>query len=155
MPAMLDHDPHLATALRRRICAEALLWLKTKYGYGDKTAAASDGADGIRRPPGANGRIDCSGFVVRVYAHIFPHAGLNPYVLDSAALRVSSFFRDVTAPEAGDLICWNGHVGIVTDPAQKKFIGSQSSTGVAVASYGTGYWAGRPNRLVRRWATLP
>lgn len=51
-------------------------------------------------------------------------------------------FMKVDQPRAGDLVHWPGHIGIVLDPDQGEFIGSQTSTGVAVANYKKGYWDG-------------
>ncbi|HSN97423.1 MAG TPA: NlpC/P60 family protein [Candidatus Nanopelagicales bacterium] len=48
----------------------------------------------------------------------------------------------VDQPQAGDLVHWPGHIGIVLDPDNGDFIGSQTSTGVAVANYKKGYWNG-------------
>jgi len=41
--------------------------------------------------------------------------------------------------QPGDLILWNGHVGIVTE-AGKKFIGAQND-GVGITNYDSGYWS--------------
>lgn len=62
----------------------------------------------------------------------------------------SDKFTKVESPLRGDLIHWPGHIGIVLDPNRGEFIGSQTSTGVAAASYSKGYWNGeyggkRPN----------
>jgi cell wall-associated NlpC family hydrolase len=65
------------------------------------------------------------------------------------------FYR-VESPAPGDLVHWPGHIGIVLDPDRGEFIGSQTSTGVAVANYKSGYWNGqyngkRPDGFLR-WA---
>ena len=54
----------------------------------------------------------------------------------------SPSFMKVDAPQAGDLVHWRGHIGIVLDPDRGDFIGSQTSTGVATANYKHGYWNG-------------
>jgi len=55
-------------------------------------------------------------------------------------------FRRVENPQAGDLIHWPGHIGIVLDPDHGIFIGSQTSTGVEEARYkGRSYWNGSFN----------
>jgi cell wall-associated NlpC family hydrolase len=152
MPAILDRDLSYAhLPANERICQEAMFWLKTRYKYGDKRAEAADGAHGTSSPPRG---IDCSGFVVKVFQRIFPASGLNPSSLGAATLRSSPLFQDITQPRRGDLISWPDHVGIVIDPVAQKFIGAQTSTGVAVASYGSGYWALRPDRLFRRWSAF-
>ncbi len=51
-------------------------------------------------------------------------------------------FMKVEHPRAGDLVHWPGHIGIVLDPDHGDFIGSQTSTGVAVGNYKKGYWNG-------------
>lgn len=63
-------------------------------------------------------------------------------------------FQKVDSPAAGDLVHWSGHIGIVLDPDQGDFIGSQSSTGVAISNYKRGYWNGafggkRPDAFLR------
>ncbi|EYF08464.1 NlpC/P60 family protein [Chondromyces apiculatus] len=63
-------------------------------------------------------------------------------------------FMKVDLPQAGDLVHWPGHIGIVLDPDKGDFIGSQTSTGVAVANYKNGYWNGsfggkRPDAFYR------
>lgn len=57
----------------------------------------------------------------------------------------SSFFQKVDTPNAGDLVHWPGHIGIVLDPDHGIFIGSQSSTGVAESNYKSGWWSGAFN----------
>ncbi|MCC6555065.1 MAG: C40 family peptidase [Polyangiaceae bacterium] len=86
--------------------------------------------------------MDCSHFVVAVLQAAvdksFPYMVANDF-------RHSHYFYKVDAPERGDIIHWqhspHGHVGVVLDPVSQEFIGSQSSTGVAKAKYGSGYWA--------------
>ena len=58
-------------------------------------------------------------------------------------------------PQKGDVIVFlatgslEAHVGIVTDVENKKFIGAQSSTGVAEATYTSGtYWGNRPYQFL-------
>lgn len=51
-------------------------------------------------------------------------------------------FMRVDQPKAGDLVHWPGHIGIVLEPDFGEFIGSQTSTGVEVANWKKGYWAG-------------
>jgi hypothetical protein len=49
------------------------------------------------------------------------------------------------------LVLWDGHVGIITDPQRGTFIGAQTSTGVAQASYTGGYWATRSGKRFLRF----
>jgi cell wall-associated NlpC family hydrolase len=97
--------------------------------------------------------IDCSHFVFSIYSQAVPGFGYRmarEYLNDSK-------FAVVANPQAGDIIVFpryrgsDDHVGIVTDPQSKMFIGSQTSTGVAETSYGpnTYYWGKRPYKIVR------
>lgn len=96
-----------------------------------------------------NGRFDCSGFV----SWAFKQAGVSvpAYTggLTGVGKRVS-----VSEMKPGDLVFFDtykkdGHVGIYV--GNGKFIGSQSSTGVAIADMSKGYWKdtfnGRVNRV--------
>ncbi|WP_053218707.1 coiled-coil domain-containing protein [Virgibacillus senegalensis] len=96
----------------------------------------------------ANGRFDCSGFVSWAYSQ----AGVN---LPASTGALTGAGRKVSASEMkpGDLVFFNtyktdGHVGIYIGGG--NFIGSQSSTGVAVANMSSGYWKNHFNgRVVR------
>ncbi|MFJ7745821.1 NlpC/P60 family protein [Peribacillus sp. NPDC097295] len=96
----------------------------------------------------ANGRFDCSAFVAWAYKQ----AGVN---LPPSTGALTGVGRQVSKSQMqpGDLVFFNtyktdGHVGIYVGGG--KFIGSQSSTGVAVANMSSGYWAGVFNgRVVR------
>jgi hypothetical protein len=54
----------------------------------------------------------------------------------------SPLFQKVDSPNAGDLVHWPGHIGVVLDPDHGIFIGSQSSTGVAESNFKSGWWSG-------------
>ena len=102
MPAILDrHLDFAALHPEKRICAEAMFWLTTRYRVRRKGAEATDGAHGSS----ASRTIDCSGFVVKVFDKVFPGSGLNPHTVDSAALRTSSCSETSVSPQEGDLIC--------------------------------------------------
>jgi peptidoglycan DL-endopeptidase CwlO len=95
--------------------------------------------------------IDCSHFVYQALnaarARVAADGSFSLQLIDyrsTAAIEASGFFVPVAVPERGDLVMWDSHVGIVTDPGAKRFIGAQTSTGVAEATYATGYWAQRP-----------
>lgn len=96
----------------------------------------------------ANGRFDCSGFVHWAFAQAGIKIGASTDSLKGSGRRVST-----NEMRPGDLVFFNtyktdGHVGIYLGGG--KFIGSQSSTGVAIASMSSGYWAGTFNgRVVR------
>ncbi len=117
------------------IVTEAKTWQGTPYRYGGENRHG----------------IDCSHFVFSIYSKIFPgfsYRMAREYLSDSG-------FREAAPPHAGDLIVFPGyrgasdHVGIVTDPQKMKFIGSQTSTGVAETSFAaTSYWGKRPYRIM-------
>lgn len=127
----------MALPPREKIVAVARLMMGTRYDYGTKDARPIDGIIGR-----AGSKIDCSGFVRAVFDQVFPEQGLGSRTdLNALQFQSETLFVDTTAPSAGDIVCWNGHVGIVYDPAQGTFIGAQTSTGVMVAKYTSGYWA--------------
>jgi cell wall-associated NlpC family hydrolase len=100
--------------------------------------------------------IDCSHLVYQALNEARQQValpGTAPQVVDyrsTDTIVASKLFFGVDTPEPGDLVLWDGHVGIVMDPNLGTFIGAQTSTGVAVASYTSGYWAKRSGlRFVR------
>jgi hypothetical protein len=82
---------------------------------------------------------DCSHFVHGLYQR----AGF-PYAYASSADLYSGIdpFERVTMPQAGDLVVWRGHVGIVVNPMQHSFF-SLLRTGRGVESYDSPYWRRR------------
>ena len=96
-------------------------------------------------------RMMCNQFVLAVLRE-----AVDPEFPDLRAddFPASGRFAKVESPLRGDLVHWPGHIGIVLDPNRFEFIGSQSSTGVAAASYSKGYWNGayggkRPDCFLR------
>jgi peptidoglycan DL-endopeptidase CwlO len=86
----------------------------------------------------ARGRFDCSGFVHWAFAQ----AGVK---ISSTTSAIRNDGRQISPQEMqpGDLVFFDtykkdGHVGIYIGDG--KFIGSQSSTGVAIADMTQGYW---------------
>lgn len=98
----------------------------------------------------ANGRFDCSAFVSWAYGQVDIKIGASTEVLKNTGTPVN-----VEEMLPGDLVFFDtykkdGHVGIYLGAG--KFLGSQSSTGVAIADMTTGYWLekfnGRVNRII-------
>lgn len=86
--------------------------------------------------------LDCSHFV----QYLYEQAGLYYGYAPSRTLYDGMVgFRRVSHPEAGDLIVWRGHVGIVVDPEEATFLSALNS-GVKTSSYESHYWKrrGRP-----------
>jgi cell wall-associated NlpC family hydrolase len=126
----------LAPADLSKVVTEAQTWQGTRYQYGGKDQRG----------------IDCSHFVYAIYHRVL---AVQDYRRADDYLVKDPDFSPTTAPHAGDVIVFpavNGlsaHVGILTDIAGTKFIGSQSSTGVKETSYAPGtYWGKRPYRMV-------
>nr|WP_239534281.1 C40 family peptidase [Thalassobacillus pellis] len=98
------------------------------------------------------GRFDCSAFVHWAFAQVGVELGR---VGMTTTFTLKNMGRAVT-PEnmkPGDLVFFDtngvdGHVGIYA--GNGRFIGSQSSTGVAFADMSTGYWKKYFNGRVRR-----
>jgi len=86
--------------------------------------------------------LDCSHFVQYLYEQAGLYYGYAPSRMLYDGMEG---FRRVTHPEAGDLIVWRGHMGIVVDPEEATFLSALRS-GVKTASYESHYWKrrGRP-----------
>ncbi|SEM12248.1 NlpC/P60 family protein [Mesobacillus persicus] len=96
----------------------------------------------------ANGRFDCSGFVHWAFSEANIEVGLTTDSLKHAGQPIP-----LSDLQPGDLVFFDtykkdGHVGIYI--GNGKFIGSQSSTGVAIADMTSGYWQETFNGRVRR-----
>jgi hypothetical protein len=82
---------------------------------------------------------DCSHFVHAVYTQ----AGfLYQYAASRAVFAGIAGFRRVVKPQSGDVIVWQGHIGIVIDPREHSFYSSVTA-GFAIQSYESRYWRGR------------
>ncbi|WP_033828828.1 C40 family peptidase [Bacillus andreraoultii] len=95
-----------------------------------------------------NGRFDCSGFVHWAFKQAGIGVGRSTTALSSQGTKIST-----SEMRPGDLVFFdtykkNGHVGIYL--GNGNFIGSQSSTGVAVANLNGGYWGSHFKGHVRR-----
>lgn len=100
----------------------------------------------------AAGRFDCSSFVRWAYeqagVNVGSLTGTTTDTLKKKGTKVS--YKDI---QVGDMVFFDtykkdGHVGIYV--GNGKFIGAQSSTGVAVADMSSGYWKKKFNGNVRR-----
>lgn len=100
----------------------------------------------------ANGRFDCSGFV----SWAFRQAGIS-IGSSTSVLRNQGTSVPYSEARPGDLVFFDtykkdGHVGIYLGGGQ--FIGSQSSTGVAIANMNSGYYQRTFKGHVRRVANF-
>jgi peptidoglycan DL-endopeptidase CwlO len=96
----------------------------------------------------ANGRFDCSGFVAWAFRQAGIKVGAHTDILKNTGTRVS-----MSEARPGDLVFFDtykidGHVGIYLGGG--KFIGSQSSTGIAIADLTSGYYKKKFNGRVMR-----
>lgn len=92
------------------------------------------------------GGFDCSGFVAWAYQS----EGLNLPSYTGALAGVGQRVPSLSQAKPGDLVFFRGgaHVGIYLGNGQ--FIGSQTSTGVAVADMTSGYWGSTFDGHIRR-----
>jgi cell wall-associated NlpC family hydrolase len=92
---------------------------------------------------------DCSHLVHDVYEQ----AGFPYDYASSRELYVgSTSFTRVRAPQAGDLVVWRGHVGIVIDPKEHSFFSSVRS-GPDTQFYDSPYWRSRGIARFFRYVT--
>ena len=89
--------------------------------------------------PSTEGVNDCSHLVHQVYVL----AGYDyPYASSFDIYAGNENFGRVKMPQAGDVVAWPGHVGIVVDPLQHSFY-SLVSTGLEAQKYTGPYWRSR------------
>ncbi|MEO2077353.1 MAG: NlpC/P60 family protein [Bacillus sp. (in: firmicutes)] len=96
----------------------------------------------------SQGRFDCSAFVAWAFAQAGIKVGAHTDLLKNTGTRVA-----VSEARPGDLVFFDtykidGHVGIYLGGG--KFIGSQSSTGIAIADMTQGYYQKKFNGRVMR-----
>ncbi len=101
---------------------------------GHEIAAAALGQDGP-----IPGRQDCSHLVHQIYTD----AGYEyPYASSFDLYAGNGKFRRIRHPQAGDLVAWRGHVGIVLDPREHTFY-SLVRSGLEAEDYLGPYWRSR------------
>jgi NlpC/P60 family len=116
----------------RRDAAPAVRLVSAAQGR--KIAAAALEPEGLLRDA-----QDCSHLVHQVYSL----AGYEyPYVSSFDLYAGNGNFRRVRHAQAGDLITWPGHVGIVLDPKQHSFY-SLVRSGLQSEDYLGPYWRSR------------
>jgi hypothetical protein len=87
----------------------------------------------------AGGSQDCSHVVHEIYVKAgFEYAYASSFDIYTG----NENFARVKTPQAGDLIVWPGHVGIIVDPLQHSFY-SLVSTGFEAQDYQGLYWKSR------------
>ena len=101
----------------------------------------------LNYPRARRKNLDCSHLVQEIY----DRAGFTyRYATSYELFRGAAPFARVPRPQAGDLIAWPGHVGIVIDPAQRTFYSSLRS-GPGIAHYDRPYWRRRGQPRLYRY----
>jgi hypothetical protein len=101
---------------------------------GRKIAAAA-----LRQDESVRGSQDCSHLVHQIYSN----SGYEyPYASSFDLYAGHGNFRRVRHAQAGDLITWPGHVGIVLNPTQHRFY-SLVRSGLQAEDYLAPYWRSR------------
>ncbi len=106
----------------------------------------------LTEPEDPDDQPDCSHLVHQ----IFQVKGFDyPYVPSFTLYDGVPEFQRVSTPQPGDLIVWQGHVGIVIDPLEHSFYSSVGS-GFQTEQYDSDYWRGRgPSRFYRYLVGAP
>lgn len=92
---------------------------------------------------------DCSHLVHTLYQQAgYPY----PYVTSIDLYRGTGTFLRVRTAQPGDLIVWQGHVGIVLNPHEHSFFSSVTA-GTRIQDYLAPYWRARGNPRFYRYLT--
>jgi hypothetical protein len=151
--------------MTRRFIFVALCLATASGALGQNVRPASAGTPGPRPIARTEGRkilatiptvdaeseseTDCSHLVHDVYEQAgFPY----DYVSSRELYIGSTNFTRVRAPQAGDLVVWRGHVGIVIDPKEHSFFSSVRS-GPDTQFYDSPYWRSRGSARFFRYMT--
>jgi hypothetical protein len=92
-----------------------------------------------KRSRATDRRPDCSHLVHEIYELAGYH---YPYATSLDLFTGTANFVRVMKPQAGDLVVWPGHVGIVINPREHSFYSSAGS-GLHTEFYDSPYWKGR------------
>ncbi len=104
-----------------------------------------------RSGPEVRPKPDCSHLVHLLYSR----AGLNYEYQESRRLRLGvPEFARVKKPQAGDLVVWPGHVGIVLSPEEKTFL-SSVRPGITTQTWDDDYWSTRGKPRFLRYIVGP
>jgi cell wall-associated NlpC family hydrolase len=100
----------------------------------------------------SRGDFDCSSFVHWAFEQVGVSLG-NRTEVTTDTLKEMGNAVNYEAAKPGDLVFFDtykkeGHVGIYL--GEGKFIGAQSSTGVAIEDMTSGYWSRKYNGRVKR-----
>jgi cell wall-associated NlpC family hydrolase/peptidoglycan hydrolase CwlO-like protein len=103
-----------------------------------------------------NGRFDCSSFVYWTFNQLGVQLG-EQYSVSTETLKNMGTAVEEKDMQPGDLVFFDtykkdGHVGIYIGDG--KFIGAQSSNGVAIEDMTAGYWKEKFNHRVQRVANI-
>jgi cell wall-associated NlpC family hydrolase len=83
---------------------------------------------------------DCSHLIHDIYEEAgFPYR----YADSEDVYAGAQGFQRVSRPQAGDVIVWHGHAGIVVHPVRHTFFSFLSSRGPGIDDYKSRYWKGR------------
>lgn len=105
----------------------------------------------VRSEKRIRSKPDCSHLVHQLYGR----AGLiYPYEDSRVLYRGISDFQRVKTPQAGDLVVWLGHVGIVLSTEEKTFISSVRS-GILSESWVAPHWVHRGHPRFYRYRIGP
>jgi len=95
----------------------------------------------------ADSETDCSHLVHDIYSQ----AGFGyDYVTSRELYTGNANFVRVRAPQAGDLVVWRGHVGIVINPKEHSFF-SFVRSGAETQFYDSPYWRARGSARFLRY----
>jgi hypothetical protein len=108
-----------------------------------RTLTTDDGLAVIAAALDARVRVDqepdCSHLVHAIYSRAgFPYS----YAPSSDLYAGTREFQRVSHPQPGDLVVWEGHAGIVVNPASHVFFSALRS-GLGTDAYDAPYWKGR------------